>query len=77
MTSKVSIEKIARDEYAQKVKQRDEIASYYDQKRAEFRLDTTERIVRYLDDPGPYFHRDILSAHRDFDKIFSAIAANK
>lgn len=77
MNKDIDLKAMAYEEHAQKLKQAGDIVSYYEDKRNELQLDSTERIVRYLDDPGRYFHRNILYAHRDFDKIFAAITANE
>lgn len=68
---------IAEEDYERKVRQKQEIESYYDDKRQEMGLQSTERIVRYLEDAGPYFHRGILYAHKDFQDVIGAIDEGK
>ena len=75
--NKPTPEQLALEDYEKKLRQKQEVESYYDDKRMEMALESTERIVNYLEDPGRFFHREILYAHKDFDKILSAIAQEK
>jgi tryptophanyl-tRNA synthetase len=70
-------EQLGVEEHASKLRKKEEIETYYEGKRLEMNLDSTERIIRYLEDPGPFFHRNIAYAHKDFDKVLSAIAGDK
>jgi tryptophanyl-tRNA synthetase len=64
---------VALADYERKVAQKHEIESYYETKRDELHLNGTERLVKYLDDPGPFFNRQILYAHNGFETILKAI----
>lgn len=74
--SKTPLE-IAEEDYQRKLKQKQEWQSYYENKREEMKLQSTERIARYLDDPGRFFYRGIIYAHKDFDKVLTAIDEGK
>jgi len=65
------------EDHEQKLRQKADIETYYEQKREEMSLEGTDRILRYLEDPGPFFYRKVIYAHKDFDKILSAIAQEK
>ncbi|MDQ6700419.1 MAG: tryptophan--tRNA ligase [Acidobacteriota bacterium] len=64
---------VALADYELKLTQKREIESYYETKRDELHLKGTERVARYLEDPGPFFNRQILYAHNDFETILKAI----
>jgi tryptophanyl-tRNA synthetase len=61
--------------YELKLAQKRDIESYYETKRQELNLKGTDRIAKYLDDPGPFFNREILYAHNGFETILKAIAS--
>jgi len=64
---------IAEEDYQDKLRQKQESEGYYDNKRIEMGLQGTDRVAGYLDNPGPFFHRKIIYAHKDFDRIVDAI----
>src|SRR5947209_5647476 len=64
----------AEADYEKKLQQKQEIETYYEDKRIEQSLDGTERIVAYLEDPGRFFYRKIFYAHKGFERIMTAIA---
>ena len=70
---KQSIQEIAEADYQEKLRLRNEIESYYEEKRKEIGLDSTKRIIDLLEDPGPFFSRNILFAHKDFNLILDAV----
>lgn len=70
-------EEVAAEDHRLKLRQKQEIESYYNDKREEMHLQSVERVLDYLDDPGPFFHRGILYAHKDFDRILAAINGGK
>ncbi|MCL4486940.1 MAG: tryptophan--tRNA ligase [Chloroflexi bacterium] len=65
---------VALADYERKLEQKREIESYYDSKREELNLKKTDRFLKYLDDPGPFFSREVLYAHNDFETVLKAIA---
>ena len=64
----------AEADYEQKLAKGREREAYYEEKRLEQKLDDAERIGRYLEDPGRFFHRKIFYAHKGFESIISAMA---
>ena len=79
MTDKISLTpvEIAEADYQEKLKQKQELVSFYENRRAEMGLQSTDRISTYLEDPGPFFHRKIIYAHKDFEKILDAVDTKK
>ena len=70
----------AHEEHATKLRLAEETESYYQDKRRELNLDGTDRLARYLAESGglgPFFHRDILYAQKDFHRILTAIAKGR
>lgn len=76
-TNKPTIQEIAEADYLQKQTLKIEIENYYEDKRKELGLDSTKRIVDLLEEPGPFFSRNILFAHKDFDRIIDTIDRGK
>lgn len=68
-----SPEEIAKADYVEKLRQKKEQEDYYENKRLEMGLQNTDRLISYLDNPGPFFYRKIIYAHKDFDHILDAI----
>jgi tryptophanyl-tRNA synthetase len=68
---------ISEADYQEKLRQKQELESYYNNKRIEMGLQTTDRVVSYLDNPGPFFHRKIIYAHKDFERIIDAVDNGK
>ncbi len=68
-----SPEEIAKADYEEKLRQKKELEDYYENKRIEMGLQGTDRLMNYLDDPGPFFYRKIIYAHKDFDLILDAV----
>ena len=73
-TQTSDVEAIGRQEHAGKMKEKEEIESYYEDKRLELNLKSTDRLVKYLPEPGRFFHRKILYAHNDIETVLSAIS---
>ncbi len=80
-TESHSIVQAAIEDHEAKILKKQEIESYYEQKRSEMRLEPTDRLASYIEeylgDPGPFFYRKILYAHKDFDKVLAAIFQGK
>lgn len=68
---------IAEADYQDKTRQKQEFENYYESKRVEMGLQNTDRVAGYLDNPGPFFHRKIIYAHKDFDRIIDAVDKGK
>lgn len=66
-------QEIAELDYQEKVRQKEETERYYDTKRQEMALESTDRLLGYLESPGRFFGRGILYAHKDFDRILTAV----
>src|SRR5271157_3185027 len=64
---------VALADYERKLEQKREIESYYETKREELNLKKTDRFLKYMDEPGPFFNRQILYAHNDFEAVLKAI----
>jgi len=67
----------AEQDYEDKARIRDQEISYYQDKRSEMGLDSTERLVKYLPNPGHLLTRGIIYAHKDFEQIVSANVQRK
>ena len=64
---------ISEADYQNKLQLKEEMESYYEDKRIELGLESTKRVINLLENPEPFFSRDILFAHKDFDLILDAV----
>lgn len=73
-TTESEAERLAREEHEAKLDLARATSAYYEDKRRELNLEGTERLGRYLEESGRFLHRGILYAHKDFDRILTAMA---
>jgi tryptophanyl-tRNA synthetase len=71
------IEKKSKKEHKEKQELKDKEEKYYEDKIEELGLSKLDRFLKYLPDPSDHMKKGITYAHKDFDKVVSAIVNKK
>ena len=73
----MDIESISKKEHVEKERLKEEAEDYYIEKSKELRLKDLTRFKKYFPEPSENMKKDIAFAHKDIDKIATAIVSKK